>query len=107
MSHITTGRIAANIETTISASTIKPLWGDEPPVWLLHIRFAGLGDSPGATARDRVVAEAFASMERHGREQLPRDIFDRYAGRLFFVDERGCPLHSYAHDLRIPSSDMC
>lgn len=101
------GRIAAHVEITISASNITPLWGDEPPVWLLHIRFTGLADSQGAAARDRVVAEALESMERHGREQVPRDMFDRYAGRLFFVDEQGCPLHSYTHELRIPSGEMC
>lgn len=37
------GRIPAHVETTVSASTLKPLWGDDTPtVLLLHIRFTGL-----------------------------------------------------------------
>jgi hypothetical protein len=99
----TAGCLAGHVEITISATTVRPLWGNEPPVWLLHIRFTGLADSRSAAAREEVVAEALASLERRGREQLPPDMFDRYAGRVFFVDNHGHPQHSRMHDLR-PSS---
>ncbi|WP_439382125.1 hypothetical protein [Amycolatopsis lexingtonensis] len=94
------GRVAAHVETTISASIIRPLWGDEPPIWLVHIRFTGIADSLSAPARAEVTTEALASLDRHGREQVPLDMVDRYAGRLFFVDEEGNPQYSRAHHLR-------
>ncbi|MGW3960141.1 hypothetical protein ACWED2_09975 [Amycolatopsis sp. NPDC005003] len=98
------GRIPKHVKTTISASTIRPLWGDEPPVWLLHIRFTGFADVQSAALRNEVAAEALASLERHSREHLPSDGFERYAGTLFFVDDHGQLRHSWTHDLR-PRSD--
>ncbi|WP_410630958.1 hypothetical protein [Amycolatopsis sp. cmx-4-83] len=95
-----TGRVAAHVEITISASIIRPLWGDEPPVWLVHVRFTGIADPLSAPVRAEVTAEALASLDRRGREQVPLDMVDRYAGRLFFVDGTGNPQYDRAHHLR-------
>ncbi|MFJ7218936.1 hypothetical protein [Amycolatopsis sp. NPDC098790] len=96
------GRIATHVEITVSASTIRPLWGDEPPVWLLHIRFAGLADPRCAIARDELAFDALSILDRRERDQLPVDMVDRYGVRLFFVDEHGSPLCSRTHALRTP-----
>ncbi|MFJ7213611.1 hypothetical protein [Amycolatopsis sp. NPDC098790] len=102
----TAGRIAANVEITISASNITPLWGSEPPVWLLHIRFTGVVDSQSATACDEVATETLSVLDKHGRDQLPLDMFDRYSGRLFFLDGKGNPVHSRIHGLSVPSAGI-
>lgn len=97
------GRIPGHVEITISASTIRPLWGDEPPVWLLHIRFTGLAGPHDATSRDETAAETLGTLERHGRAHLPPDRFDRYAGELFFVDSHGRSRYGRSHALQEPS----
>ncbi|MEU4524731.1 hypothetical protein AB0F52_39180 [Amycolatopsis sp. NPDC024027] len=96
------GRVPEYVEITVSASTIRPLWGDEPPVWLLHIRFTALAGPHDATGRDEVAAEALATLERHGRAHLPLGKFDRYAGQLFFVDAQGRPRYGRTHALHPP-----
>lgn len=85
------GRIPARVETTVSASTIAPLWGDTPAVLLMHIRFTGLAEPEHDTERDQVTDEAVASLDRRAAEHLTGDEIARYAGSLFFVDDHGQP----------------
>jgi hypothetical protein len=95
------GRIPAHVETTISASTITPLWGDDAPIALmLHIRFTGLADPTHAATRDEVITEAVASLDHRGAEHLPPDHVDKYGGALFFVDDHDRPQDTRMHTLR-------
>ncbi|WP_190814290.1 hypothetical protein [Saccharopolyspora pogona] len=94
------GAIPAHVETTISASTIAPLWGDTPPILLLHIRLTGLTGPDHAPALDHVVAEAFTILDRRGTQHLTPDQCDQYAGALFFVDEHGQPQTNRTHRFR-------
>lgn len=100
----TAGRIPAHVEITTSASTITPLWGDNPPVWLLHIRLTGLGNPEDDAARDEVTDEAFASLDRRGAEHFSPDEFGQYAGALIFVNDQDQPQGNRMHKLRHPNS---
>jgi hypothetical protein len=97
-------RIPAHVQITISASTIQPLWGDEPPVLLLDVRFTGLTDPQQAPARDVVLAQAAASLDRRGCEHLTRDQFGQYTGGPYFVGDNPnqrpaacCWMHKLRH----------
>ncbi|KAA2253299.1 hypothetical protein F0L68_33350 [Solihabitans fulvus] len=93
------GRIPAHVQATISASTITPLFGDTPPVLLLHIRFTGLPEPQHAPARDEVTTEAFTSLDRRGAQHLTPDQLGQYTGGLFFVDEHDQPQANRGHKL--------
>jgi len=97
------GRIPARVEITVSASTIRPLWGDAFDLWLLHIRFAGLSNPDESAARAEVTATALAILDRRGSDELLPDGPDRYGGSLFFVDDRGFPRDRRTHKLDPPS----
>ncbi|UOZ03415.1 hypothetical protein [Amycolatopsis sp. WQ 127309] len=97
------GRIPDHVGITVSASTIRPLWGDAPDVWFLHIRFVGLPAPEDAASRAEVATETFAVLDRRGSGELAPDRFGLYSGSLFFVDDLGHPRHGRSHRLYPPS----
>ncbi|MCE7009923.1 hypothetical protein LWC34_45030 [Kibdelosporangium philippinense] len=100
------GDIPADVEITLSASILTPLWEPEdgPIVLLLHIRFTGLTEPEHTIARKNVTAETLYSIDHHSTNDLTPEQLRQYSGALFFVDQNNRPRYIRMHHLLQPTS---